>query len=151
MTKAESQPKKIVTSIRKFLKRPRSSWSFFLQSVKSENPSWKLLEIVKSASSKWKTMSVKDKQQFSDSHAEDLKKYQLTKSTLTPEQKKILKARRKKIRNNPNRKPRVLTSYIKFMTANKQGFATSGMKMTDFGKKLAETWRGMTKEEKAAY
>lgn len=109
------------------------------------------MEIVKEASPKWKAMSLEDKKSFSQLHDEDLKQYQQKKSSLTVDQKKLVKARRTKIRNDPDRKPRVLTSYIKFMAANKAGFASSKMKMTDFGKKLAETWRGMTKEEKAAY
>ena len=119
--------------LKKDTKLPLSSWHYYLQTVKKQEPDKNYGELMTLLAPKWKIMSETDKQPYKDMHEKDKQRY---------------------ISNKHKVKPKRSRSAYIFMSKVKHKEIVDSSPQASFaevGKKLGELWRSMSKDEKEPF
>lgn len=143
---------------RTIVRSARSVWISYLSSVRAEKrPEHSNLsfgELCKILSPVWRNMDAEQKKPFTDAYERDKLRYQQQLSNLSDEDKKILRAHKRRRRAARAGKPKSSVSgYMRFVCASRPGVveANPGITFQEIGRTLGKHWRELEHEQRQVY
>lgn len=140
------------------IKGPTSTWINFLTHIRNqklpENDNLTFGDLCKKLSPVWKKMSDQEKQPYKEAYEKDRARYLHEAKNLTDEQKKIIRAhRRRKKRSRENHPKPALSAYMIFVSKERPKIIHENPKIEfkDVGKQLGIRWKRLTEPQKAVY
>jgi hypothetical protein len=166
--KAVTTKKKSKTTIKKKLKRlppkrtivrsARSVWISYLSSVRAEKrPEHSNLsfgELCKILSPIWRTMTDEKKKPFTEAYERDKLRYQQQLTNLSEEDKKILRAHKRRRRAARAGKPKASVSgYMRYVCSARPAVVEKNIGITfqEIGRTLGKQWRELSTEQRQVY
>ena len=145
-------------SRRSVIRKPKSPWIIFCNEHRAEliknDPTLSFGDICKIAGVKWRSMTGEEKQNYVTQSKADRKRYEEQLKNLTPEQRRIVRAWRKKRKDQKKLRPKpALSPYMFFVceTRNKVAEAHKTAQFPDIGRMLGQMWNSMTDSEKQPF
>lgn len=147
-------------------KRAMSSFMFFANEhrpvVRKEHPDLKITDVGKKLGEMWKALDDDKKKKYiemankdKDRYKGSMEKYQPPESSSESDSDDSRKKKRKKKKKSkdPNKPKRSMSSFMFFANENRSSVRKEhpDLKITEVGKKLADMWKELSKEEKQKY
>ena len=158
-TKTSETLEKIkLKSRRSILRGPKSGWIYFCnmnrQKILKENIGISFGGMCKILGQQWQKMSPSDKQPYRNMSLNDKKRYENDFKTLTREERMVIRAWRKKRKEEKKLSPKVPLSAYMFFVCTKRNEVVrdnSNLSFQEIGRLLGTMWNQMTEKQKEPY
>jgi ABC-type transporter MlaC component len=158
MTKKKPKNLKRLPPKRTIVRSARSVWISYLSSVRAEKrPEHSNLsfgELCKILSPVWRTMTDEQKQPFTDAYERDKLRYQQQLKNLSEEDKKILRAHKRRRRAARAGKPKsTVSGYMRYVCSARPAVveANQGITFQEIGRSLGKQWRELSQDQRQIY
>jgi len=156
-TKKKKKPSRLPPK-RTIVRSARSVWISYLSSVRAErrqeHSQLSFGELCKILSPVWRTMTDEQKQPFTDAYERDKLRYQQQLKNLSEEDKKILRAHKRRRRAARAGKPKASVSgYMRYVCSARPAVVeqNQGITFQEIGRTLGKQWRELSDEQRQLY
>lgn len=159
--KVVAKRKKVLTKLpprRTIVKSARSVWISFLSEIRAqkrpEHANLSFGELCKVLSPVWKQMSTEDKKPYVEAYQRDKLRYAQQMANLSEDQKKILRAHKRRKRKLREGKPKAsVSAYMLYVCSARPDVVKQNpdISFQEIGKTLGQQWRNLSEEDRKLY
>jgi hypothetical protein len=151
--------KKRLIPKRRIIRGARSSWISFLTDIRNkkleQHAKLTFGELCQVLSPQWRSMTDDQKEPYVKAYTEDRKRYESDLAQLTEDDKKVLRAHKRKRRKERAGRPRAaFSSYMSFVGTERKNVVAEGCESMTFesiGQELGRRWRELNDNQKSVY